>query len=196
MAGLIEELTKINEINRKEFNEEILTYSKEKLEKLEMDDICRTILTECGISKSVAPFMDFLKEEKGGFESVSRYIPQHGMKNEEILENEQMDRCYLFGFYNNCFIALNENGKVVYIDYESRMITYINKNLYTFLKIVVKFNTMMNDYFEENPDGDFFEDGLNEEIIHNFIEFITALDRDAINDDSFWAGVIEQIQDC
>lgn len=195
MSQLINELIKLNEILQEE-GEKILTYSKEKVTHLVLDDISREILTKRGLPKSVSPFLEFLPEEKGGFENLGSFIKRHALEDEELPAMEVLNNCYLFGMYNNWFLALNQEGQVRYIDSERFRATYANKDLITFLTIIVRFNTMVNDYFEENPEGDFFEDVVNEEMIEEFADYIEELDYEAVRNDTFWDELLECVLDC
>lgn len=195
MSQLINELIKLNEILQEE-GEKILTYSKEKVTHLVLDDISREILTKRGLPKSVSPFLEFLPEEKGGFENLGSFIKRHALEGEELPAMEVLNNCYLFGMYNNWFLALNQEGQVLYIDSERFRATYANKDLTTFLTIIVRFNTMVNDYFEENQEGDFFEDVVNEEMIEEFADYIEELDYEAVRNDTFWDELLECVLDC
>lgn len=195
MSQLINELIKLNEILQEE-GEKILTYSKEKVTHLVLDDISREILTKRGLPKSVSPFLEFLPEEKGGFENLGSFIKRHALEGEELPAMEVLNNCYLFGMYNNWFLALDQEGQVLYIDSERFRATYANKDLTTFLTIIVRFNTMVNDYFEENTEGDFFEDVVNEEMIEEFADYIEELDYEAVRNDTFWDELLECVLDC
>ena len=93
-------------------------------------------------------------------------------------------------------LALDEAGQVLYISNESFEATYANKDLTTFLTIIVRFNMMIEDYLDANPEGDFFEDVVNEEMIEEFADYIEELDENAVGNDTFWDELLECVLDC
>lgn len=187
----IEEVIRLNKIS----DDRINVYSIDRIGDVVDDEMCITILTIYGIPKSVSPYIDFLEEEKGGFKSVSDFMKMHAIEGDDIPEKEIFKKLYIFGFFNNNYIVLNDKGEVLYIDYERLIITYINKDLRTFLDIVVKFNLVIDDYYVANPEGDFFEDGFTDEVLNNFIEYIKSIDERSITDGEFWILLLEECRD-
>lgn len=140
--------------------------------------------------------MSFYPEEKGGLDSLGNFIRRHTIEGMDVPEMEGLDTCYLFGEFNNWFLALDEAGQVLYISNESFEATYANKDLTTFLTIIVRFNMMIEDYLDANPEGDFFEDVVNEEMIEEFADYIEELDEKAVRNDTFWDELLECVLDC
>lgn len=196
MSKLINELIKLNQSTQEDPYGKILTFSEDKVKNLVLDDISREILTKHGIPKDVSPFLSFYPEEKGGFDSLGNFIKRHTIEGMEVPKMEGLDTCYLFGEFNNWFLALDEKGQVLYISNESFEATYANKDLTTFLTIIVRFNTMIEDYLDVNPEGDFFEDVVNEEMIEEFADYIEELDENAVGNDTFWDELLECVLDC
>ena len=57
------------------------------------------------------------------------------------------------------------------------------------------FNFMIEDYYNDNPDGDFFEDGMTDEVIEKFIVYINKIDENVLEDNTFWNLVIEECRE-
>ena len=54
---------------------------------------------------------------------------------------------------------------------------------------------MIEDYYNDNPDGDFFEDGMTDEVIEKFIVYINKIDENVLEDNTFWNLVIEECRE-
>lgn len=187
----IEDVKKLNEIA----DERIIQYSEERIYSVVKDEVCRDILTNCGIARSVSPYIDFLEEGKGGFDSVSNFIKMHSMEGDDTWDNEVLKKEYIFGFHDNNFIVLTDEGSVKYIHNETFAEKYANKDLQSFFNIVIKFNFMITEYYDENPDGDFFGEGFTDRIIEEFIYYIGSIDENAVNNNTFWDLIIEQCKE-
>ena len=71
----------------------------------------------------------------------------------------------------------------------------VNNSLEKFFDIIIKFNFMIEDYYNDNPDGDFFEDGMTDEVIEKFIVYINKIDENVLEDNTFWNLVIEECRE-
>ncbi len=195
MNQLIKDLIRINESEMKFERGKVYSYSGDRINHLQLDDISKEILTKHGLAREMSPFVSFLPEEKGGFELFGDFIRRHALEGEELPDLEVFKNSYLFGQFNNWFLALSKKGEVLYIDNETFNTIYANKDFNTFLTILIRLNIMLEDYNEENPDGDFWEDVIDEDWVQEFEDYIEELDYEAVRNDVFWDEVIEMIQD-
>ncbi|MCI6204041.1 MAG: hypothetical protein MR663_09235 [Lachnospiraceae bacterium] len=83
----------------------------------------------------------------------------------------------------------------MYVDYERMTKELVNNSLEKFFDIIIKFNFMIEDYYNDNPDGDFFEDGMTDEVIEKFIVYINKIDENVLEDNTFWNLVIEECRE-
>ena len=117
------------------------------------------------------------------------------MEGDDTWDNEVLKKEYIFGFHDNNFIVLKNDGSVKCIHNETFAEKYTNKNLQSFFSIVIKFNLMMSEYYDENPDGDFFAEGFTDKLIKEFICYIESIDENAVNNNTFWDLIIEQCKE-
>ena len=52
---------------------------------------------------------------------------------------------------------------------------------------------MIEDYYNDNPDGDFFEDGMTDEVIEKFIVYINKIDENVLEDDSYYQQYYKEL---
>ena len=189
MSMKIEDIEKFNKIA----DDEINVYSLEVIDGVVKEEICKEILTTCGIAEDVAPYIEFLKEDEGGFKKLNEFIKKNSSDDE--WETELFDDMYIIGFHDNNYITLDKEGRVMYVDYERMTKELVNNSLEKFFDIIIKFNFMIEDYYNDNPDGDFFEDGMTDEVIEKFIVYINKIDENVLEDNTFWNLVIEECRE-
>lgn len=185
----IQDVKKLNEIAEDKIN----VYSLEVIQRVVKDEQCKEILTTCGIAANVAPYIEFLPEEEGGFQPLRDFMKKHAA--DDVWEKDFFDGVYIIGFHDNNYIALEDEGKVIYIDYEEYTKEYVNDSLEDFLCCIIKFNFMIEEYYEIDPEGDFFEEGFTEERIEEFVKYIKGLDKGAVGENTFWNLVIEECRE-
>lgn len=186
----VEDVIKLNKFSHKRIN----LYSMDRIKEIVKEEVCREILTIYGIPRSLSPYIVFLEEEKGGFDSVSNFMKRYAIEGDKFSEKKLFKETYIFGFYDNYYLALNSMGQVICLDYESMNTLYVNKDFKTFLSIVIKFNIMKEEYYESNPSGHFFEEELPD-VVEDFMDFIESIDEKAIYNDTFWDMLMEECQD-
>lgn len=188
----VEEFIRFNELTI----EKIYLYSEDRIKGVVQEGICKDALTKHGIPRSVSPFIDFLNEEKGGFDRLSSYVKMHLIKGFELPQKEILKEAIIFGFGSNGanYLVVDSDGRVMSVDHEDWSLLYVNKDLETFFEIILKFNLMLEEYNVSNPDGDFFEDELPN-IVDEFMDFIETIDEDAIYNDAFWDMTLEECLD-
>mgnify|MGYP004552405559 CR=1 FL=1 len=130
----IEDIEKLNKIA----DDEINVYSLEVIDGVVKEEICKEILTTCGIAEDVAPYIEFLKEDEGGFKKLNEFIKKNSSDDE--WETELFDDMYIIGFHDNNYITLDKEGRVMYVDYETMTKELVNNSLEKFFDIIIKFN--------------------------------------------------------
>ena len=104
MSMKIEDIEKLNKIA----DDEINVYSLEVIDGVVKEEICKEILTTCGIAEDVAPYIEFLKEDEGGFKKLNEFIKKNSSDDE--WETELFDDMYIIGFHDNNYITLDKEG--------------------------------------------------------------------------------------
>lgn len=184
-----------NELKDIAFDDEVITYSKEKIYKIFDDENIRQVLTVWGIPRSVSPYIDFFRDGDCGFEKFSVFMERHSLGYKDEKDNSPDTRRYedyiVFASHEeNCYLMLNENLQVVFVDDERMTECYVNKDFHTFMSIIIYFNKMIIRLIDENPEQD-VQDSVTNEDVDLLFAYVEEMDKDAAEDDSFWRILIE-----
>lgn len=172
-------------------DEELIFYSNECIKGMVEEELLE-ILNKVGIPRFWTPDVDFIREEKGGFKKMNYFINQS--TDDEIIDKYIKYREYIvFAMYNNDFITLKEENKVVLVQMEQSREIYVAQNIKVFIYSLIMFNEIVIRIINEFPDCDYYVDYLNEEDMETFKAELSNIDEKAMEEESFWNMVIHEL---
>jgi len=175
-------------------NQRMEKYSIDKVKEVYDDEQIIKILCEIGVPRLVAPMLNFVLNENGGFDKLSKYgewaigINTLGFNAEKAI---------VLADYNNCLIYIDlSNNKIInMIDYDNRKIRYVNENIECFLESVICFNLYIIDIMKKNPEYDYIEDCITEKEIEELKDNLLHIDSKIIRNNSLWEEAIEDLDE-
>ncbi len=194
----------INEKQIKELvgTEKLIKYSKELCSNYNLSEEIRKILQEIGIPKSVAPYISFFDEEKGGGKKLSDYYDLSLYEESEFIKKEELDEIKIYfqkyivlGNIENDIFVLNEKYRIIRIDYETLDEYYVNYTLDAFLESILAYKRTIDRVQNRYEEMVYFDDNVTKDDIQFLKKKLLEIDGHSIDEESFWSCEIEALEE-
>lgn len=174
-------------------NEKILRYHNTIVESEN-----RKILKEIGLPQSVAPYIDFIAEERGGgkclLDSIDVYeYNQYTYEELKEIENDYKKYIKLASVNSGDIIAIDYNDEIVAVDHETLDEVYVNITLDSFLICIYLYHCFLQNVKNKFKENVFLEDVIEKEDLNKFKEELLEVDDTSLNKESFWEEEITRL---
>ena len=151
------------------------------------------ILMEIGIPSSAAPYLIFCNEDEFAGRSLrNRITIFEGVSEEEIeVQDSVLDNTCFIGQSGIGYIVINKRGEIWMLDHENFDEYFVNNSLDDFLDCLYEYKMFVSFIHEKYGQDVFIEDVMTEEDLKILEDKINSIDKEALEEDSFW---FEEIQ--
>lgn len=157
--------------------DEVLYYSREKLNRFKIKDEDKKILSEIGIPRFVAPAINFLKESMGGLERLSKY---YGI-------NKELEKYMILANCEEGVVVLDElTDEIDVIKSESLDNVFVNSTLEQFIKALLIYNKITSEIINRNKNSKHYIDNMTAKDLDKIRKEIYNIDNMALSNNSFW----------
>lgn len=172
---------------KERWNEKIfplVKYTNNKVDILSINKQDKEFLLAVGLPDSAAPFLSFVKEEKGALKKLK-----------ELYDIQQRYGDYVYLGYNASgdLIVLNEeSGEVLCINHENSEEQYVNKSIVQLAESLLEYASFVNHINQVRGDFAYLDRECAIEDIRDISNRLKCIDSEALKVGSFWSEEIEQ----
>ena len=171
-----------------------ITYPLETLKNVNIINTDKIFLCEIGLPESCAPYLRFLNYDKGGMSQVLNFLDKENIDEDDI---DELSNMLLLGMTGSGELIAIDTGsnEIVCIDHEDGSISFMNSSINHLAESILSYHKFLGSIQNRYDALVDVNEMATEEDIELLKNSFQNIDKDAIEEDSFWAIEIENFKD-
>ena len=170
-------------------NDKLSSFDRNRLTELDLDKKSVEFLTSAGLPASASPFLSFVKNTKGDYDSIGRLTEYYDFLGQGFEKLIMIGSC---GNGDPIVINTDKECQIEWLDHENNFGSfYFNSSIVSLCESLVAYRQFVQNTILENGEDAFLNSDFTDKQHYQLIDKLKLADINSITNNGFWKDVIE-----